>query len=77
MSKSMWCDAMECKPEKSERDPNKSIPVLFWLLFEEAPYWGTYNFFKEKWSYTDYNGYSHSFAAENVHYFAYIDNPYK
>jgi hypothetical protein len=73
MSKSMWIDAVECKPVKEDKMPHKSIKVLFWVRDCYGPFWGIYDSNISFW-FDPKEGY---FNPHDVKYFAYIDNPYK
>lgn len=74
MSKSMWIDAVDCKPVLTKHSEIYSDNVLFWPLNFIHPCWGYYNYVSKEWEQATGE---ETFPAEQVKYFAYIDNPYK
>lgn len=74
MSKSMWIDAVNEKPVKSEKTDKFSVEVVYWREGENQPTWGYYNFEDHGW--VD-GRYRLIYSDSTVKYFAYIDNPYK
>lgn len=74
MSKSMWIDAVDCKPVKLPKTDAISVDAFFWVRGRELPNIGYYDFVVEVW--IDLITHAH-FSPLRVEYFAYIDNPYK
>lgn len=72
MSKSMWIDAQSEKPVKRHADDRKSEDVLIWIEFANDPTWAYYDYKNLWWIVNNMVIY-----PERVHYFIYIDNPYK
>ncbi len=72
MSKSMWIDAVEMKPV-TDKDPDFSVEVLYWVEGHKSPIWGYFNFRMNRWC----HGILREIYSSDVKYFAYIDNPYK
>ncbi len=75
MSKSMWISAVDIKP--AHESEKFSVDVAFWVMGEERPFWGHYDYDIGSWVSTDKTGYSPYYPKDRVEYFAYIDNPYK